>query len=538
MAVGQGVTPELNGIARGATHKAEFSFGLEPQQVAAGSTITLRVRATVDREWHLYPTEGVVRNQPTVISLEGIDGLRLEGKFEASPSPTVDFDPVKQLTERHHEGVVEWTGRFRVPEHASGKATLRGKILFQTCRGSMCLPPTTLTFQQDINVIGSPGAITGSSEPRVAPAPKPTTAPPTSPSTTAPGEANGQTDEQAMALIRERLGVDRFQVYPGDSQVNSIGGALAFGFLAGLILNVMPCVLPVVSLKIYGFVQQAGEDRRRMRLLGLAFGLGILTVFLILAGLTTAMGVGWGEQFQKPAFAVGLIALVVLFTLGMFEVYTLQLPGTVSALDSQVARKEGLVGSYCKGMLATLLATPCTGPFLGATLAYAVAQPALTIFAIYAAIGLGMAFPYVVLAWQPQWMKWMPAPGEWMNTLKHVMGFLLFGTALWLLWQRRSDGELVVWTVGFCLFVAFGAWVYGRLCTPWSSARQRWAAPFAAVAIMVVGGYFCFGVMYTRQESQPLARIDYGEWQRFDLEQFLAARQQGQTVVVDWTADW
>lgn len=541
-AVGEDATAGQTSIPRGANHKAAFSFALEPEQVPAGGTMTLRVRATVDREWHVYPMEGVVVNQPTVISLEGIDGLRLEGKFEANPAPTVHFDPSNK-TARHHEGVVEWTGRYRVPEQASGKVLLRGQILFQTCRGKVCLPPTTLKFQHEIYVQNDRGANPGNSDPPAAsptdsePAPLQTASPPATPAE--PGAPAEQTEEQATALIQERLGVQRFKVYPGDTQVTSIGGALALGFLAGIILNVMPCVLPVVSLKIYGFVQQAGEDRGRVRLLGLTFGLGILTVFLILAAFTAAMGVGWGEQFQQPSFAVGMIALVVLFTLGMFEVYTIQLPGSVSALDSQVARKEGLVGSYCKGMLATVLATPCTGPFLGATLAYAVAQPAPVIFAIYAAIGLGMAFPYVVLAWQPQWMKLMPAPGEWMNTLKHLMGFLLFGTALWLLWQRRSDGELVVWTVGFCLFVAFGAWVYGRWSTPWSSARQRWAAPFAAVAIMVLGGYFCFGVMYSRPEqAQRVATIEYGEWRRFDLDQFLAARQQGKTVVVDWTADW
>lgn len=195
------------------------------------------------------------------------------------------------------------------------------------------------------------------------------------------------------------IGDETFAVVRTQRQIGGLAAALGFGFLAGLILNVMPCVLPVVSLKIYGFVKQAGEDRGRVRLLGLAFGAGILFVFLILASLAAYAGLGWGQQFQSDKFLVAMVALMVAFALGMFDVYTIQLPGLVGNVEAAAAQREGVAGSFAKGALATLLATPCSGPFLGATLAYALTQPPAVIFAIFASIGVGMAFPYVLLAW-------------------------------------------------------------------------------------------------------------------------------------------
>src|SRR5262249_40420024 len=154
-------------------------------------------------------------------------------------------------------------------------------------------------------------------------------------------------------------------VQRSQSSVEGLARALIFGFFAGLILNVMPCVLPVVSLKIYGFVKQAGEDRRRVQLLGLAFGGGILVVFLVLAWLAAGLELGWGQQFQKPGFVVAMVALMVGFALWMFDIFTIQLPGFVTKVEEAASHQEGLLGSFFEGMLATVLATPCSGPLLG-----------------------------------------------------------------------------------------------------------------------------------------------------------------------------
>jgi thiol:disulfide interchange protein DsbD len=208
-------------------------------------------------------------------------------------------------------------------------------------------------------------------------------------------------------------------------------------------------------------------------------------------------------------------------------------------------------------MLATLLSTPCAGPLLIPVITFAIGTGSRPIiFSTCTAVGLGMSFPYVVLAWNPGWMKIMPKPGEWMRTFKELMGFLLLGTAVWLLWQRRKDGELVVWTVAFSVFVGLAGWLYGRWSDPLKSTAKRLAAPIIALAIIAVGGYFCFAVMYvspsalattettTVVEKQTPSRLVDGfeassyHWQPFRLEAVLAAGARGQTVVVDWTADW
>ena len=271
----------------------------------------------------------------------------------------------------------------------------------------------------------------------------------------------------------------------------------------------MPCVLPVISLKVYGFVKQAGEDPVRVRLLGLSFGAGILFVFLVLAGFAAKVGLGWGQQFQSDRFLVAMIALLVVFALGMFDVYIIRLPGFVSTANAATAQSEGLAGSFAKGMLATVLATPCSGPFLGATLTYALTQPPLWIFTIFTSIGMGMASPYVLLALNPNWMKILPRPGEWMNTFKEAMGFLLLGTAIWLLWQRRSDGEFVVWTVAFCTFTAFAAWIYGRWSIPHASQAKRFAAPVVALSIIGFAAYFCYS---------DLAQATPSHWEPYSRE--------------------
>jgi thiol:disulfide interchange protein DsbD len=176
------------------------------------------------------------------------------------------------------------------------------------------------------------------------------------------------------------------------------------------------------------------------------------------------------------------------------------------------------------------------------------------IFSTLTAVGVGMGIPYVLLALEPRWMKIMPRPGDWMRTFKEFMGFLLLGTAVWLLWQRRKNGELVVWTVAFSTFVAMAGWLYGRWSDPLKSTAKRMAAPLLALLLIGVGAYFSFAVMYEppRRSTTPEAvaqlepysaaadgsRNDNYHWQPFNLDAILAARAKGRTVVVDWTADW
>jgi thiol:disulfide interchange protein DsbD len=214
---------------------------------------------------------------------------------------------------------------------------------------------------------------------------------------------------------------------------------LSLGFLGGLILNVMPCVLPVIALKIFGFIKQAGESPRRILALGFAFIAGIFAWFLLLAGLIVgfkAAGhqLNWAFQFQHPWFVASMVVILLLFSLNLLGVFEIILPGHVQSMIQDAAGREGYAGTFWHGVFATLMATPCTAPFLGPALGFALAQPAPTVFAMFGSIAAGMSAPYAVLAARPAWLRYLPKPGIWMVRVKQTLGVLLMGTVLWLGW--------------------------------------------------------------------------------------------------------
>src|SRR5439155_6610104 len=203
---------------------------------------------------------------------------------------------------------------------------------------------------------------------------------------------------------------------------------LVFAFLGGLILNVMPCVLPVIALKILGFVQQSQASPARVRKLGLIYGAGVLVSFLALAGVVIGVqqagrAASWGMQFQNPKFLIAMTVLVTLVALNLFGVFEVLLGGSALSAAAELASQEGNAGAFFNGVLATALATPCTAPFLGVALGFAFAQSAAIIVLMFLTIGLGLALPYVLLSFAPGLLKFLPKPGAWMEKFKVAMGF-------------------------------------------------------------------------------------------------------------------
>ncbi len=314
---------------------------------------------------------------------------------------------------------------------------------------------------------------------------------------------------------------------------------IAFAALGGLILNLMPCVLPVISLKVLGFVKQAGEETKRVQQLGWAFCAGIVATFLALALavlLVKSSGeqVGWGFQFQYPGFVVAMSALVFALALSLFGVYEILLPGT-SSLGGLEGR-EGLTGAFLNGVLATILATPCTAPFLGTALGFAFAEPAGVVIAVFLAIGAGMALPYVVLAIKPAWIGHLPKPGPWLIRFKQLMGFLLMATVLWLLWVlgNQVGVEGVVWTGAFLLGLGLACWIWGQ----WGSflhpnPAKLWAR--AAALVLVVGSYAIFVHPLLTVEQTDASALDWQPFSAARVEELVAGRQM---VFIDFTAEW
>lgn len=304
---------------------------------------------------------------------------------------------------------------------------------------------------------------------------------------------------------------------------------LLLAFVAGVILNVMPCVLPVISIKILSFVQQAGEDRKRIFLLGLSFSAGIIVVFLALAGVAISLGIGWGEQFQSETFKVVMIGVVFAFALSLFGVYELGVPKAVGSMAG-APQREGLGDAFFKGMLATVLATPCSGPFLGSTLTWTLSQSETTIFLVFLTLGVGMAFPYVLLTANPKFLKFMPKPGAWMETFKQAMGFVLLVTAVYLMRSVESNSYFYLAT--FLTFVALGCWWWGRFATFDQTTLKRLGTLAAALVIAVGGYWFAFVQMRGWLEAED------HDWIPFEPDAFYAHIEAGNNVFVDFTADW
>ncbi|MCX6894665.1 MAG: protein-disulfide reductase DsbD family protein [Verrucomicrobia bacterium] len=217
----------------------------------------------------------------------------------------------------------------------------------------------------------------------------------------------------------------------------SLWTMLLFAFVGGLILNLMPCVLPVIALKILGFVSRASEQPARVRKLGLIYAGGVLVSFLALAALVIAVQstghrASWGMQFSNPPFLVALTALVTLVALNLFGVFEVTLGGGAMDAAGKLVSKHGAAGAFFNGVLTTVLATPCTAPFLAPALGFAFAQPPGVVVLFFAAIAAGLALPYVALTWQPAWLKFLPKPGAWMERFKIAMGFPMLATAVWL----------------------------------------------------------------------------------------------------------
>jgi thiol:disulfide interchange protein len=321
---------------------------------------------------------------------------------------------------------------------------------------------------------------------------------------------------------------------------------LLFGFLGGIILNLMPCVLPVISLKIFGFVQQAGQSRRQIFRSGIAFALGIFAWFIGLAILLIALkGAGrdvtWGGfQFTNAYFVLVLSVIVLVFALNLFGVFEVSLPQSFTRSLLSTSERKDLLGSFFQGVFATVLATPCTAPFLGTALGFAFTQSAAIILAMFIAIAAGMSAPYLLLSAQPAWLRFLPKPGPWMLHLKQFMGFLLLATLLFLLYvlgaQRGLEGA--IWASCFLLVISVACWMKGAFAVPTASVAKR-SIVLVLVLLLVLGsGAYFIGNKF---QSAKFASTDSqirGDWQPFTPERLQTELEQGRTVFVDFTAAW
>jgi thiol:disulfide interchange protein DsbD len=311
--------------------------------------------------------------------------------------------------------------------------------------------------------------------------------------------------------------------------------ALVFAFIAGLILNLMPCVLPVLFLKIMGLVHHAHGKYNQVHLFSFLtgvllpfWGLGLMLISLKQAGEF----VGWGFHLQSPAFVGVLILIMLLISLNLFGFF--ELGNAVSRLGSKLKKTEGHGGAFASGILMTIVATPCTVPFMGGAMAYGLSQPMLITLAVFTSLGVGMATPYMFLACAPKALKWIPKPGAWMTIFRKILGIPMLLTAVWLYWvfSQQTTPESRDAFAFSLLAVIFASWIFGRFYGLKRSALHKTMAVSALLVSLLAAGY-----LSSTAEVQGKQTDDniWQTWSQAEVDNAIAA---GETVFIDFTADW
>jgi thiol:disulfide interchange protein DsbD len=324
----------------------------------------------------------------------------------------------------------------------------------------------------------------------------------------------------------------------------AIGGstlvALAFAFLGGVLLNLMPCVFPVLGIKVMGFVEHAHGDPRALRLQGMVFAIGVLLSFLLLAGVmlglrATGTQLGWGFQLQSPAFVAVLAVLFFVLALNLSGVF--EWGAFAQSMTSDLSARGRYADAFLAGVLASVVATPCTAPFMGAAVGFTLAQDAAVALAVFAMLGIGMALPVAALSCFPWLLRRLPRPGPWMETFKQVLAFPLFATVAWLAWVigAQVGNDAVLMLLGGLVLVAMGAWIYGR----WGHSESL-LQPGLALALALAGVMIAWPGPATEESasSKPVVKAGELPWQAWSPERVVDLRAQGYPVFVDFTAAW
>ena len=487
----------------GRAEKARLTVVADKTAHGPGEQARIAAVVDIDRGWHTNSS------QPT---FEYLIPTKLEIALPADwPEASIVYPRGEMKTFAFadqpisvYEDEVALIATFSIPDsQTEGEVTVELKLTYQACDDRSCLPPVTTTRTFDLTI--GPG---------------------------------GQPTNQEIFEVREA------ESPPNSSQKPpiSLPLILLLGVVGGLILNAMPCVLPVLSLKIFGLVKSAGKGRSQVVVGSLATALGILLSFWALAlaailARSAGAAVGWGVQFQEPTFVVVLTLIVILFCLNLWGVFEIVLPMRLSQFADS-GPKEGVPGHLVSGLFATLMATPCSAPFLGTAVSFALSQPAPTIFAVFSSIAVGMALPYFILAAAPRAAQLLPKPGPWMDKLRVVMGFLLAAAAIWLLYvlaaqvsrERLAFIELAI--LGMAMFV----WIRH------STTTRDWLRKLALAGIVgtMVGAVALAAGADAAMVDSSATEHSAGliDWLAFDRQEAERLASAGHLVFVDVTADW
>ncbi len=536
--VGKPANKELFDRARAAMPARTSKYvtiapAMSAKQLSPGKPFELRLTIDVAKRHHIQS------HTPTLPSfikcdvfMAPTDGLYFEDAVYPKPHLR-EVQYLGKLSEYSGHVVVRMPGEV-AKDAAPGTVSVGGVFTYQACNDKgTCFPPDAIAFslKGGATIQAGAGAKAGVAPGRQTGGALEGETGGRSTDALAQGEETPtpQTDEPAGAQGGGT--VDEASAYapelPGFLARFGLLGLLAACFIYGLVLNATPCVLPLLSIKVMGFVQHAHESRGRTMMLGLTFGLGVVLFFVVL-GLLAAAGT---NVLQYPAAVIGLGSVVLALALSMLGVYTLQAPTAATQLEASI-QKEGPLSSFGKGALAPVLGFACTGPLLAGAWGWATQQPPRIAILAFLSAGLGMASPYVLLGANPGWLSFLPKPGNWMITFERIMGFLLLAMVIWLLHPivAQMGPEGLECTLGFLVAIGMAAWVLGKIDLNMTTT-QRWRYRGGAAAIALGAGVLTYGVVY------PMTRPSYEiPWQPWSVEAVERSVGEGRTVLVDFTA--
>ena len=489
-----------------------------------GSSVTVDI--TIPDNWHVnanVAADEFLKPSSIEIAAQGIHFG--EPKW---PKPIKEYSEALDLENLVFKGHFQITLPIENVDADYDSLTTQATFHYQACDNSICLAPSQVTF--GVGPVGfnkkrasrdDAGNMHGSAT-----------------STDANGNATGNVINAPSAA--------------GNAAENAAGTfiLLLSALFGGLILNLMPCVLPVLSLKLFSLIKQAGESRKRLLVLGTSTTLGILASFWALAGIVAAVkagggNAGWGMQFQSAGFIAFMVVILSAFAMSFFGVFEIWLPGSATTKMDKAGRKQGFWGAFFTGALLVLLSTPCSAPFLGTAMGFAFTASTPVLFLFFTAAGVGLALPYMLVSAFPKVLKVFPKPGAWMVTLQKIMGVLLLGTVVWLLWVVHEQAG----NVGVGIFAAISllsiamSFAIGNIAPPGVAFSREVLSVGGSVVILAVI-WFAFASPKFEAEVDAIFKarsvqlVTEDGWYRYTPELIEELAKSGRTVFIDATADW
>lgn len=507
--------PEVVHGTPGEFHEADstvqWKAHLSKSSVKPGETIELVLEATPDPEYHIYkldPKDDTTENR-TLLVLTQKAGVKVSEPTASKRIVRKDMG-VGGVVE-YYDGPVTFRVPIQVPDTAiEGETPLEGLLGYQGCTSGACDRPRGLSFRLNYNVS------------RTA-----TNSPPL------PASMQGSDYETVVQHPQRNAWLDAPK-YALTMNATEIFSKFCVAMLAGFILNFMPCVLPVIGLKILGFVNEAHGNRKRASLLTLVYASGMIG-FVLAFGIASVLvrtfsneTLGWGSQFGNTTFQIMVTSFMFALALSFLGVWEFPIPGfATGAKSTELSTRQGITGAFAKGIITTLLATPCSGPFLGSALAVSLTQPAWVVLLIFFGVGVGMASPYLIISAFPSALQFIPKPGPWMETFKELLAFpLLLSVVAFVAGFPVHERTPMFASL---IFTWFACWLIGRV-PAWAAPSQKvraWTLGAAAAVFGTLGSFYALG-------PSPYEL----EWEPFSEQRLQQLVGEGKTVMVDFTAEW